>query len=232
MAGIQPLPGGGNPWAQALPGFVQQLAMMKVRQNFIAKEAEMKREYDKVKLEEERVYQEGILKQKQEFTGSENQKKSDAAMARKRLTKPSSMIEQYNFAVKQSVTGEGPPPGSFTEWRTKQKQAGATRISMGEKVQLHAAKQEETRKGLVKSPGFATKAIQSLKIKHGENWDMMEPYQQQELQFKEMTSQIKSVYPDAVFDERNGKEGWWVGNKLIRLWTDPTREYFNKHGKR
>ena len=74
MAGIQPLPGGGNPWAQALPGFVQQLAMMKVRQNFIAKEAEMKREYDKVQLERQRIYQEEQLKKKQEFTSSENQK--------------------------------------------------------------------------------------------------------------------------------------------------------------
>ena len=44
MAGIQPLPGGGNPWAQALPGFVQQLAMMKVAQNFKAKEAEIARD--------------------------------------------------------------------------------------------------------------------------------------------------------------------------------------------
>ena len=82
MAGIQPLPGGGNPWAQALPGFVQQLAMMKVRQNFIAKEAEMKREDDKVQLERERIYQEEQLKKRQEFTSGENQKNRDASMAR------------------------------------------------------------------------------------------------------------------------------------------------------
>jgi len=94
MAGIQPLPGGGNPWAQALPGFVQQLAMMKVRQNFIAKEAEMKREYDKVKLEEERVYQEGILKQKQEFTGSENQKNRSTQLVTSPQLRP---IKQENL---------------------------------------------------------------------------------------------------------------------------------------
>jgi hypothetical protein len=221
MPGIQPLPGARNPWVDSLPRFIQGLAMQKVAQNFRAKEAEMQREYNEA--EDKRKATALKLKSDTDRASTVSEGKLD-----RENVKPTTSIKDYQYAVGQFAKGKAEDPGSFTDFKRKNLRSGATRISMGEKVALHSAKKEVDRRGLVKSPNFSMQVTKDLKTQHGENWGLMEPYKKYELQYREMDTQVKAVYPKAIFDDDRNPPGWYVGNKMVVRYKDPTKHRQDK----
>jgi hypothetical protein len=75
----------------------------------------------------------------------------------------------------------------------------------------------------VKRPDFALSVMKDLKTTHGDDWDIMAPYQKAEKQFWEMDSRVKAAYKDenVVFDDDRNPPGWYVGNKLVVRYKDP-----------
>lgn len=152
--------------------------------------------------------------------------------------KPTSLIEQYNFAKQQFAEGKGKDPGSFTEWKKGVAKAGATNISFGEKVKLHEAKSEVSAKislrKEIRSPRFKSNIIKDLKA--DPDFKYLETYEQEEKIFREMDKRVREAYPDTTikFDEA---QGGWVdtkSGKVVRKYSDVTpkakRELFQKGG--
>lgn len=154
--------------------------------------------------------------------------------------KPTSLIEQYNFAKKQFEDGTSEDPGSFTKWKKSVAKAGATKISFGEKVALHEAKAETTAKIAlrkeIQSPKFRSTILSDLKKQYGMDWKYLESFEKEEFLFREMDKRIKEAYPqqEIVFDE---SKGGWINKstkKLIRRYEQTSqkkkRELLQKGG--
>lgn len=147
-----------------------------------------------------------------------------------RKPKPTSLIEQYNFAKQQFKDGTSEDPGSFTKWKKSVAKAGATKISFGEKVALHEAKAETTAKIAlrkeIQSPKFRSTILSDLKKQYGRDWKYLESFEKEEFLFREMDKRIKEAYPqqEIVFDE---SKGGWINKstkKLIRRYEQATRK--------
>lgn len=147
-----------------------------------------------------------------------------------KANKPSALVGQYNFAMNQYLTGQGKNPGSFTEWKKSVSRAGATRISIGEKIAVKEATSNLNIRQAVKKTEFEDKVATSLKNQNPDVWDFKPVWERQELVFREMDRRIRVAYKDenVVFDEDRKVPGWYVGNKLIRRWIDPNKHRSDK----
>jgi len=138
-----------------------------------------------------------------------------------------SLIRQYNLAREQFKTGQGKDPGSFTKWKKDIAKSGATRITIDQKVQEQEAKSNLAIRQAVKKVDFQDNVAKSLKSQHARTWDFKEEWERQELIFREMDRQIRVAYQEqeVAFDEERNPPGWYIGNKLIRRWTDPNKPH-------
>lgn len=126
------------------------------------------------------------------------------------------LVRQYKFAQKQFVEGIGKNPADFTTWSKSQKKAGATKISIGEKVRTQTAKQVATMKTSIRGPKFRQDALKT--VQGMPDADLLRPEQIELKTREEMDRRIRSVHTgeDVQFDERDGVLGWWLGKHLIR----------------
>jgi len=217
-----------SPWEIYLPQFLQQM----MAQNFATKQAEVARgqEVSDMQTQAEMNYwnpsptpQPGSIKignryytpPKHEVIQKDNliitKRGPEIAGVQQKKESPN-MIQQYNFAKRQYQAGEGPDPGPFTIWKEKQSQAGATRISIGEKLGYHKAKKEIDLKQSVRGADFRGKAIAAAKAQYDREWQSLTPYQKDTAIWTEMDSSIKAAYPDdkVIFGVYKGKTGWWL----------------------
>jgi hypothetical protein len=222
VAGIQYLPRDYNPWTQALPGFLQRIALQNLSQKFSAKQADKRQDFRRKTIEGEQDF---FLKTRFDETPQEHVPagashvfhKGKFYLPKTNTPKDTALIQQYKFAQSQ---GYG---GTFVDFKKTMAKASATNINIGEKVALHEAKKKVDLLQRVKRPDFALSVTKDLKAAHGDDWDIMAPYQKAEKQFWEMDSRVKAAYKDenVVFDDDRNPPGWYVGNKLVVRYKDP-----------
>jgi hypothetical protein len=114
--------------------------------------------------------------------------------------KDQALIEQYKFAQGQ---GYG---GSFIDFKKTVAEAGATRISVGEKLDYKRRAKEIDIKATVRSPNFKKTAIAATKNRYGRDWEELSEYEKDESVFQEMHSMVKAAHPNAVYDPV--KDAW------------------------
>lgn len=236
MAQFIVLPKQQNPWVQQLPTLLQNMALQKIGQNFREKIYDKEQAFNEKVRKEQRDTKTFLKYDKTPGGGFQPVLYSQApgqaqpmptrmgSVASEKTVTPENTVRRYNFAMQQYLSGKGPNPGPYNNWLQTTLKSGATNISLGDKVALHKAKSDVNIKQSVRKSDFPARVAKELKAVHGDNWDLMSNFEKQESVFRAMDKEIKEAYgeQEVVFDERNGKEGWWIGNKLIRRWVDPT----------
>ena len=249
--GITVLPRDYNPWVQAMPQFLQNMALQSMSQKFQTKQATERQRIYQEEKKEGRTFQAGQLKESRTY--KEEQKELDRSFKLK-ITKDMQPIDQqdlpagmpyvydktsgkfyvksrkpdttnqiknYNMALQQYLQRKAPYPGTFSEYTKAQSRAGATKISLGEKLTEKEAVSELNMQQEVKKPDLRNKTMTFLKAQDPD-WDVKDTWVKEEMIFKEMNRKIQIAYKNkAVFDEERNPPGWYVGNKLVRSWKDP-----------
>jgi len=133
--------------------------------------------------------------------------------------------KDYEKAVSQGYTGK------FNDWLMEFQKAGATKISIGEKVETKKALDEVAAQSSVKDPKLVEKIESKLKRTdvYFDNTDAIEAFAKQhnitsdaatDIYYKatvrsKIDDMVKQAYKDKKVDYVKGK-GWYVGSKLIR----------------
>ena len=247
MANFVTLPQYRNPWVQSLPSFLQNVALQKVAHKFRAGENQKSRDYQAEQAMEARTYEKeqktldrsyelGINKNMQEVAQQDLpagtpyvfDKNTGKFFVKYRKPDTTTQIKNYNMAMGQYLKGQAPFPGNFSDYTKAQSRAGATKISLGEKLVEAEAKSNLKMKQSVKSPSFRNDTIKFLKSEDSD-WEDRDAWVKEEAIFKEMNRQIQVVHKNkAVFDEGRNPPGWYVSNKLIRAWKDPFKHRNDK----
>jgi hypothetical protein len=229
-----------NPWVQNLPNYLQNVALTKMAQrfragegqkdrDFRAEEAMKARSYSREQKELDRSFALGTSTGMQQIpqehlpagTPYVHDPVTGKFFIKYRKPDTTTQIKNYNMAMRQYLQGTAPYPGNFSEYTKAQSRAGATKISLGEKVAEVEAKSDAKIRQEVKKPGLRNKTINFLKSQD-QDWEYKDKYVQEEAIFKEMDRQIQVAHKNkAVFDEGRNPPGWYVGNKLVRSWKDP-----------
>ena len=229
-----------NPWVQNLPTFLQNAALSKMAQKFRAGESEKSRDFQTQQADEARSYADeqktldrsfklGTLKHMEPVdqqhlpagTPYVYDKASGKFYIKSKKPETTNQIKNYNMAMGQYLKGAASYPGTFSDYTKAQSKAGATKISLGEKLTEAEAKSNLKMQQDVKGPSFRNKTIKFLESQDSD-WEDRDVWVKEEAIFKEMNRQIQVVYKNkAVFDEGRNPPGWYVGNKLVRPWKDP-----------
>jgi len=143
--------------------------------------------------------------------------RSDLSLRNSLLTqgggKPPSLIQQYEYAKAQGY------PGSFLQFKLEAARAGATNINLGDEYSKTATRktanlQTEARLGTK----FRADAMSAVKSQYAGEWQDMEPWQQDELLFREMHKRVKEAFPNQPVTFDSDKNAWvnLKTGKLIR----------------
>ncbi len=148
--------------------------------------------------------------------------KVDRVKSEKDKDTRTSMRKDYEYALQQHSKGLADHPGSFSTWRRAQKRAGATRITMGEKVRTNKAIQISKMQTGIRSPKFREAA--RAYVMKGEDADLFSPEKIEEKTREEMLKRISELYPGkkVTFEKRKRKDGseflgFYIDGKLERL---------------
>jgi len=110
---------------------------------------------------------------------------------------------------------------NFAGWMKDFGKKGTT-INLGNIVQQQKAKDLAKIQASINSPKFQGEVVKRIQAKIGLDWDMLDKNDRAQAIKEETDRSIKGAYPgqEVVFGIKDGKVGWYLNDKLIKLWIE------------